>query len=323
MMVQAVSDAEHGRFETRVRIVAEDLKRTDPPPAGTRIVSTVRTGALLLLALPLLGCGASERDALAQARQRGMIRIGYAVEEPYALLTPDGKVTGEAPEIARIIAARLGIPRVEWRLTDFDRLIEGLEARRYDVIAAGLFITPERQQRVAFSRPTFQVGPGLLVREGNPLALHSYSDLRRLTRVRIAVLGGSVEEARLLQLGFPEDHLLRVPDALSGRTAVRSGQADGLALSAPTIRWIVQRPVTGVCEMAAPFTDQRDGAAVPPAQGGFAFRPGDVELLRAWNAELARFLGSAEHRRLASAFGFTAAELPPAAVTRKEPAHER
>lgn len=266
---------------------------------------------LIAALLGLLWDGQASSDSLAQARQTGVISIGYAVEAPYAFLTPDMEVTGESPEIARLIAARLGIPRVEWRLVEFDTLIEGLESGRFDVIAAGMFITPERQQRVAFSRPTFQVGPGLLVHKGNPLALHSYSDLVQRTNARIAVLSGAAEETRLLELGCPEGRLIRVPNALAGRVAVRSGQADALALSAPTLQWMVMNPVAGLTEMASPFEEGKGGRMPQPALGGFAFRKDDRALLRVWNTELDRYLGSDDHLRLVRKFGFTTAELPP------------
>jgi polar amino acid transport system substrate-binding protein len=258
-------------------------------------------------------CVLPRSDALADARRAGVIRIGYAVEAPYAFITPEGKVTGESPEIARVVAARLGIPRVIWRLAEFGDLIEGLEARRFDVIAAGMFITPKRQERVAFSLPTFQAGAGLLVRKGNPLALHAYADLLR-SGARVAVLTGSAEEARLLELGCPEARLVRVPDAASGRAAVRAGQAEALVLSAPTIRWMAQHPVAGLTEMAEPFDDAAAGVAGTKAQGGFVFRRSEAALCQAWNAELARFLGSEAHRRLVGAFGFTEAELLPSAA---------
>ncbi|MCC6232435.1 MAG: ectoine/hydroxyectoine ABC transporter substrate-binding protein EhuB [Verrucomicrobiales bacterium] len=249
-------------------------------------------------------------DTLGRVREAGMIRIGYAVEAPYAYLTPEGKVTGESPEIAALMAGRLGIPRVEWRLTEFSELLGGLEAGEFDVIAAGMFITPERQQRVAFSRPVFRVSPGLLVRKGNPHGLHSYADLIRQTATRIAVLSGAAEEELLLGMGFPETRLIRVPDALSGRVAVRSGRADGLVLSAPTIRWMVMNPIAGLTEMAEPFEAATGGDARWPAFGGFVFRKSDRALREAWDVELARFVGTEEHLRLVRSFGFTAAEVP-------------
>lgn len=248
---------------------------------------------------------------MSRARQTGVIRVGYAVEAPYAFLSPEGEVTGEGPAIARVIAARLGIARIEWRLAEFGGLIDDLEDGRFEVIAAGMFITPERQQRVAFSRPTFQAGPGLLVRQGNPHGLRSYAELLRQRDLRIAVLMGSVEEAHLRRIGCPEERLLRVPDALSGRTAVRTGRADVLALSAPTLRWMTLHPVSRLTEMAALDAEPGGGSAPPPALGGFVFRRKETALLRAWNDELARFLGTEEHRRIVAAFGFSPAELPP------------
>lgn len=247
---------------------------------------------------------------LAVARRTGSIRIGYAVEAPYAYLAANGMVTGESPEVARIIAARLGIPSVEWRLVDFSRLIDGLEAGRFDVIAAGMFITPERMRRVAFSHPTFRTSPGLLVRSGNPRALHSYTDIVQNSDLRVAVLGGSVEESLLLRLGFPEECIVHVPDAVTGLATVGSGQTDALALSAPTLRWMVEHTRTGLVDVASPFEDATSTSAVPPSIGGFAFRKKDIALRSAWNAQLVEFIGSAEHQALVQRFGFTPEDVP-------------
>ena len=272
----------------------------------------VALGVIVAVGGVMVFRGGSESDTFAKARRDGAIRVGYAVEAPYAFLTPDGQVTGEAPEIARVIAGRLGIPRIEWHLTEFGSLIEGLEAGHFDVIAAGLFIIPERSQRVAFSTPTFKVGSGLLVRKGNPHRLHSYADLLKNREVRIAILSGSVEEQRLLRLGLSAERLVRVPDVFSGRALVTSGQADGLALSTLTLRWMALHNGADSTELASPFEDASPSSPPGLDLGAFAFRPEDRALCAAWNAELRKFIGSDEHRRLVSTFGFSAAELPDA-----------
>jgi len=96
-------------------------------------------------------------QSLTRLQREGTIRIGYAVEAPYAFLKPGGEVTGESPEVAKVIVGRLGIRHIEWRQSEFGSLISGLEAGRFDVIAAGIFITPERARRISFSEPTFHV----------------------------------------------------------------------------------------------------------------------------------------------------------------------
>lgn len=259
--------------------------------------------------IAVLSCG---EGSLARVRAAGVLRVGYAVEAPYAFLTPEGKVTGESPEIARRIAETIGVPHIEWRQCDFSALLPELESGSIDLIAAGLFVTPERAERVAFSLPSFLARPALLVRRGNPEALHSYRDAIRNPRVRVAVLAGAVEGEDLRSRGLPVDRLLVVPDASSGRAAVASGVADALALSAPTIRWMVLRAPSMAVEEALPF-ELPPGE--PPARGAFAFRKADRSLLRAWNGALRDFLGSPEHLRLVSNFGFSAEDIPPASDT--------
>ena len=44
--------------------------------------------------------------------------------------------------------------------------------------------------------------------------------------------------------------------------------------------------------------------------GAYAFRKEDQAFVDAFNAELAKFLGTEEHKKLVAPFGFTAEELP-------------
>ena len=249
--------------------------------------------------------------AAAPARAQGekVLRAGYAIEAPYAFLGDDGRVTGEAPEIARRIAGRLGFSRIDWVQTRFEALIPELKERRFDIVAAGLFITPERARQVAFSRPTLRARQALLVRAGNPLALHSYEDVVA-KQARIAVIEGAVEQALLRRLGVPEERLVATPDALVGRAALESGLADGLALSSPTVRWMARRDSLGRTESAAPFRETAPPAGPRLGYAAFAFRLEDRALAKAWDGALAAFIGGAEHRSLASSFGLTGEEIP-------------
>ncbi|MBL8112631.1 MAG: transporter substrate-binding domain-containing protein, partial [Acidobacteria bacterium] len=154
-------------------------------------------------ALSLFGAGAIawaaiaflDRDrSLERPLRSGVLRVAYAVEPPYAYVGADGQVTGESPELARRVIGGLGIPEVRFIQTEFGSLLPGLQAGRYDVVASGMFITPERARVVSFSIPTFRVRQGLLVREGNPRDLHSYRDAVASPEVRVAVVSGSVEE---------------------------------------------------------------------------------------------------------------------------------
>lgn len=254
-------------------------------------------------------------DSLARLKRAGVIRIGYAVEAPHAFLAPGGRVTGQSPELARLVAARLGIGRTVWRLAEFSQLIDDLERDRIDVIAAGMYITPERARRVAFSEPIFHASQGLLVARGNPRRLHSYEDLRATVTLRVAVLAGAVEEDMLRRMGLAASQFVEVPDAATGRTAVETGMADALALSAPTIAWMAGREQLGKTEQAEPFRQPEPALRRSCGYGAFAFRKGDRALLAAWNKAQRDLLEQQEYKAIMDAFGFLPADYPGDATT--------
>lgn len=259
-------------------------------------LSLFTSAILVLLGLLFLG-----RDhSLDRLRQAGSIRIGYAVEAPYAFVSPDGSVTGEAPEIARRMAAGLGIARVEWRQMEFSELIGALQADRIDVAAAGLFITSDREARVSFSVPTMAVRPALLVARGNPKAVASYEQAAR-SGAHMAVLEGSMEQQILLRLGVPAAHILVVPDALTGQHAVESGLADALLLSEPTLLWMARQDQLGRTDLLVPRRGR--GADDNYGHPAFAFRRDATQLRSAWNSVLVPYLGSSDHRALLMSLG--------------------
>jgi len=263
------------------------------------------------IAVVMSGCGTSSGDdtALRRIRDTDSIRIGYAVEPPFALLNEGGVVGGESPEVARRIVARLGVHHVDWIQTDFDALIPGLESGRFDVIAAGMFITPQRARRVSFSEPTLHVRAGLLVTSGNPRHLTSYADAVADAAVKVAVIAGSVEEAALRAAGLPESRLASVPDALTGRVGVTSGAVAALALSSPSVHWMAAHDPTRATQ---PVLLSEAGTG---GFGAFAFRRAETSLLSAWNVALKEFVGSEEHLRIIVPLGFDRSELPGSMTT--------
>lgn len=283
-------------------------------------MNRIRTLGLLLALGIMLGIAALHPTSTGDAAtslglpKADTIRIGYAVEAPYAYIGAAGRVTGESPEVARRIVERLHIPHIEWRLAEFAELISELEDGRIDVIAAGMFITPARARRVVFSEPSFHVRQGLLVARGNPHALHAYADILKDRRLKLAVLSGSIEEAMLKDMGVGTSQLLSVPDAATGRAAVDTDAAQGLALSLPPLRWLMRQEGHARTEIATPFA--------PPVSrhmgfGAFAFRKNDLRLQSAWNMAQAAYIGSAAHRELLAGFGFEAEELPGPVRTRE------
>ena len=247
-------------------------------------------------------------NALAPAQWRGgEIRVGYSSEPPYAFRTADGTVTGQSPEIAKAVLAKLGVSRIRWVLMDFSQTIPELLSGHIDMIANGMFITPERASRIAFSLPYSRTAQGLLTRRGNPKGLHAYADVAARSDVVAAVLAGSIEQQTLLRLGMSPARLFVVPEPADGLAAVRQGRADCLALSAPTVAWMADNAPEEV-EAATPFRGPGDTLAV--GRSAFGFRREDVHLRRAVDQALLGYIGTPEQLRRVQPFGFGPPSLP-------------
>ncbi|PKF23296.1 transporter substrate-binding domain-containing protein [Pseudomonas hunanensis] len=255
-----------------------------------------------VLAVSVLEIGGE--DALTRYQHGLPLRVGYALEAPFVMLDADGDVTGEAPEVLRHVLRTMGLERVVWLHGDFGSLIRELENGRIDIIAAGMFVTAERRERVLFSRPTAFIRPGLLVRRGNPLHLLSLADFSSQPGARLAVIDGSIEQQQASSVGVSERRIKPFPDEVSAVAAIRAGQADGLLLSAVSLRYLIDRDDAAAFDLVVAQAEQAPGA---PA---FAFRRQDSRLHEQVDQALASFIGSAKHLQLVEKFGFVASDLP-------------
>jgi polar amino acid transport system substrate-binding protein len=195
---------------------------------------------------------------------------------------------------------------VDGVLTEFGSLIPGLLAGRFDIIAAGMFITPKRCAQIAFSEPSYGIGQAMLVPEGNPKGIADYSSFAENDELKLAVMAGAVEAGYAQEAGVGLGQLVTLPDQASLVAAVQSGRADAAALTALSIAEMA-RKADGV-ESTKPFGEVA-GKSVT-GHGAFGFRKEDTDLLEAFNAELAKFIGTPEHIALVEPFGFGADYLP-------------
>ncbi|MGH7125113.1 MAG: ectoine/hydroxyectoine ABC transporter substrate-binding protein EhuB [Stellaceae bacterium] len=269
---------------------------------------TRRTWILALAsAMIALAPWAAQADStLDQAKKNGYIRVGFANEAPFAFATPDGKLTGEAPEVAKAVFKKLGINEVDGVLTEFGSLIPGLKAHRFDVIAAGMFVTPARCKEISFSEPSYGIGEAILVKKGNPKSIKDLASFTQNKDLKLAVMAGAVEGGYAKEAGVPQGQLEVLPDQSSLLAAVEAGRADGAALTALSIAEMAKKG-SGV-ESTEPFSTVA-GKSVA-GHGAFGFRKEDADLLAAFNKELKGFVGSPEHIALVTPFGFGKGYLP-------------
>ncbi|MFE1294509.1 ectoine/hydroxyectoine ABC transporter substrate-binding protein EhuB [Streptomyces sp. NPDC014802] len=244
-------------------------------------------------------------DLLRRLRAQGVVRLGIAGEIPFGYIDKNGELTGEAPELAKVIFRRLGVEKVQPVPTEFGSLIPGLNSQQFDVVAAGMYVNPERCAQVIFADPDYQMLDSFIVRKGNPKGLHTYRDIVE-KKAKFATGTGYAEIQYAVEAGYRESDILIVPDQVAGLNAVEAGRVDVFAGTALTTREVVKK--SAKAEATKPFAPLVKGK--PHVDGGaFAFRPTETGLRDAFNAELHKLKKSGELLRILRPFGFTRAEM--------------
>ncbi|MEU2423112.1 ectoine/hydroxyectoine ABC transporter substrate-binding protein EhuB [Streptomyces sp. NPDC007851] len=272
----------------------------------------VLAGAAAVGALAAAGCTrvatastTNGGDLLQRLRAQGVARLGIAGEIPFGYIDRDGRLTGEAPELAKVIFKRLGVGQVQPVPTEFGSLIPGLNSQQFDVVAAGMYVTPERCAQVVFADPDYQMLDSFVVRKGNPKGLHDYRDVVA-KKAKFATGTGYAQIQHAVEAGYKESDILIVPDQVAGLNAVEAGRVDVFAGTAVTVRDIVKK--SAKAEATRPFAPLVGGK--PQIDGGaFAFRSAETRLRDAFNVELHKLKKSGELLRILRPFGFTQAEM--------------
>ncbi|MFH1377218.1 MAG: ABC transporter substrate-binding protein/permease [Planctomycetota bacterium] len=117
---------------------------------------------------------------------------------PFSFYDTTGELTGFDVDVSREIAKRLDRPLVIIA-TEWDGILAGLLADKYDAIIGSMAITPERERQVAFSVPYYRSGAQLFVHRSNPDEAY---DIRECAGKRIGVVLGETYQ-RFLETSHP------------------------------------------------------------------------------------------------------------------------
>jgi polar amino acid transport system substrate-binding protein len=271
---------------------------------------------LLALAAPFgaaVACGRPSGSTLERARAAGAIRIGISGERPYSYADADGRVTGAQPEVARAVFGRIGVSGLDAVQVPFHELIPRLREGQFDLVAAGMTVTPDRCRAVAFTRPDFVAFPAFLVREGNPQRIETFRNVAR-SGARLAVLDGATEIDYARAAGVRDDQLEIVDSQSELFRRVADKRVPAGALTRISLVDELRRnPGSGV-EVTEAVEPVVDGRRVVPG-AAFAVRTGEADLLAAFDRELTALQASSEWLRITEPFGFTRDNLPPPDLT--------
>lgn len=245
--------------------------------------------------------GGTQADLLVTAKKQGFLRVGIANEPPYTQVQSDGTVTGCEPDVLRAVCQRMGIKDIQGIVTPYDSMIPGLNANRWDVIAAGLFMKQSRCAQVLYTEPVIVSTESFATPKGNPKGLSTIAGIVANKSLRIAVLPGGFEEGILKSANVPDSQQVKVADGRSGAEALKAGRADAFLL--PTLSLKALAKTDSSFDVTPPVND------APRTGSGAAFRKTDAAFHAAYNTELAAFKKTTGFSDILTKWGFDPAAV--------------
>ncbi|MEV4804197.1 ABC transporter substrate-binding protein [Nonomuraea sp. NPDC049421] len=197
--------------------------------------------------------------------------------EPFQFKDDSGKVVGFDVDIVDLAAKKLG---VEQNIVDIDFAViksgAAMAAGKCDVAAAGMTITPERQQNIDFSEPYFDATQALLAKKGT--GAKSLEDVKA-KGLKLGAQASTTGLDYVKKQGFdPTEYA----DSAKELLALQAGQADVVVQDLPVVlTWLKKSDVAEKFELIASLdTGEQYGIGLK--------KNADPTLLKTINEEIAK-----------------------------------
>ena len=261
------------------------------------------TAAMLMLAACNNSSTPTESVAADPAVDTAPINIKIATEssyKPFSYTDADGKLIGYEIELVDALCAQMKA-ECEVISQDWDGLIPGLNAQKFDAAIAGMSITPERKEVVEFSDPYFYTGIVLIGKKGDDVSIETIT-AQPIASQRATVASQYLQDKHSdadIKLYDTQDNAYL--DLTSGR--VRAMMSDKVTAA----DWL-KTPAGQEYEVKGAEISTEDDAM------GIAFRKGDA-LVAKFNTALAELKTNGTYDQITSSYfgtSTTAAAQAPA-----------
>lgn len=195
---------------------------------------------------------------MAELSEAGAITVGTKFDQPgFGLLNPSGTPEGFDVEIAKIIAAELGIQPdgIEWVETVSANREPFIENGQVDIVVATYTINDARKERIDFAGPYYVAGQDIMVAKGNPEGIAGPEDL---AGKNVCSVEGSTP-AENIRTTYPEAQLTLFDVYSKCADALTNGQVDAVTTDNVILTGLVAGNPDGFELVGNPFTEEPYG----------------------------------------------------------------
>ncbi len=227
----------------------------------------------------------------ARAEERTLTIGTEGAYPPFNFIDADGKIGGFDVEIGLALCAEMKA-KCDVVAQDWDGIIPGLLAEKYDMIIASMFITEERKQKVAFTDPYYKAAMTHVAKKGAGLTDFTDAGMKGKT---IGVQAGTTQ-ATFAEKTYPSAEIKSYPtqdevnlDMASGRLDLQVGDM------IPMLDWVNKS------EDGAGFELVGEPVIDPAFVGegvGIAVRQSDTQLREDINTALKAILANGAYKAI-------------------------
>lgn len=219
--------------------------------------------------------------ALVPAKFNGTLRfVTSAPYAPFEFYDDKGELTGIDIDVSRAVAAKLGVTAT-FENAQFDGIIPGVLAHKYDVIAASMGDTAEREKVINFINYT-TLGNVVLARAGDQ-SIKDLPDLcgKTVTRQSGDVFGTFIDkiQPQCKAAGKAEIVIKTLPDSNAALLAIKSGSADAQIVNMSAAESLVAAKENAGLFRIVKAEERKHGWS--PQNGGFGVLKAETELTAA------------------------------------------
>lgn len=240
-------------------------------------------GTIFSMSVASAGFAASTFETI---KKRGEIRVGIEPGFlPFEMQTKTGKWVGFDVDMMNAFAKSIGV-KAKFIATQWDGIIPGLLAKKYDVIVSGMTITKERAKTVSFSNPYYAAGLKVMVNSESAKKIKAAKDLDS-AKVKIATklgttgdiyVGKKIKKAKIRKFD-------READAAQ---SVLFKQTDAFIYDKPFLELFVSGKGKGLTLLPGLLSEENFGLAT---------RKKDKALLATFNGFLAKWRTSGGYKK--------------------------
>ena len=221
--------------------------------------------SLIVAVTAFVGCG--KGNSLEAVQKKGVLTVATSPDFPPFESLDGDRIVGIEVDIMEKIAETLGV-EIKFEQMDFDSVLPGVQAGKFDVGMSGITVTAEREKNADFTDPYFMAAQAIVVMEDSDITCKA--DLEGKS---VSVQTGTTAESYCMENGYDVQAFQANNDAAS---ALTSGKVDA---------WVVDN------EVAVALAAELDGAvvldeAMTSEPYAFAFAKGSDTLVAAFNDAL-------------------------------------